>query len=399
MDHPTKPSHSAIGAVLRFLASEPYRFFFPLGVVAGLIGVALWPLWLAGWLDLYPGVAHARIMMEGFFAAFVLGFLGTAAPRMLEVPTLSPRYWGLILFFWGGGQVASLLNLHDLAELGFALALLALLGRLAFRLPQRQGLPPPGFVMVLFGLFSALLAAFLQMPSLQSLLQFPYIWAVVGRYWMIEAFILLPILGITPFFIGRFGGLPPRQSPEDLRSPDAAWRRGALIASAIALSLLIAITLKALGWVRTGALLQAGVTAAFIWTQVPFRYPRPVPTLGRVVQLALVCLVLAPLLEVFWPGERLAWRHLLLIPGFQFVLATVGTWVIFAHAGRKDHCLRPWKAFGWISAVWLLVTLLRMAAEASPRIYESHLLFSALGWILASVAWLVMLTPRLREDG
>ena len=33
---------------LREMAAEPFRLFFPLGVLAGLIGVSLWPLHFMG---------------------------------------------------------------------------------------------------------------------------------------------------------------------------------------------------------------------------------------------------------------------------------------------------------------------------------------------------------------
>jgi uncharacterized protein involved in response to NO len=62
--------------------TEPFRLFFPAGVLAGLLGVALWPLHFGGYVAFYPGQVHARLMAFGFFGAFILGFLGTALPRM-----------------------------------------------------------------------------------------------------------------------------------------------------------------------------------------------------------------------------------------------------------------------------------------------------------------------------
>src|SRR3954464_15873506 len=78
---------------------EPFRFFFPQAVVAGLIGVLLWPLYflhsgdvswfkssgpLGNIIDFYPNLAHVRVMVFGFFGGFIFGFLGTAMPRMLS---------------------------------------------------------------------------------------------------------------------------------------------------------------------------------------------------------------------------------------------------------------------------------------------------------------------------
>jgi uncharacterized protein involved in response to NO len=52
-------------------------------VLARIVGVSLWPLYLGGLTKSYPGPAHARIMAYGLFGSFSFGFLGTALPRLL----------------------------------------------------------------------------------------------------------------------------------------------------------------------------------------------------------------------------------------------------------------------------------------------------------------------------
>ena len=37
-------------------SSEPYRLFFPAGIVAASVGLLLWPLHYAGWWELYPAI-------------------------------------------------------------------------------------------------------------------------------------------------------------------------------------------------------------------------------------------------------------------------------------------------------------------------------------------------------
>src|SRR5689334_9976809 len=73
------------------LGAEPFRLFFPLGTLAGLIGVALWPLHFTGMIESYPGQNHGHIMANGLFGSFIFGFLGTAMPRMLSLPRFS--FW------------------------------------------------------------------------------------------------------------------------------------------------------------------------------------------------------------------------------------------------------------------------------------------------------------------
>src|SRR5438045_9407563 len=90
------------------LGKEPFRVFFPEGVLAGVLGVSLWPLYVFKAIALYPGQAHARIMAYGLFGAFIFGFLGTAMPRMLSAPPLGTR------------NVFTLLGVHLAMVIAFA---------------------------------------------------------------------------------------------------------------------------------------------------------------------------------------------------------------------------------------------------------------------------------------
>ena len=83
---------------LIWLGSEPYRIFFLSGILFSIAGVLMWPLFHKGQLGFYPGVSHARVMIQAFAGAFVVGFLGTAGPRMLSAPRLKP--WELVTLFF-----------------------------------------------------------------------------------------------------------------------------------------------------------------------------------------------------------------------------------------------------------------------------------------------------------
>src|SRR5436190_13615106 len=89
---------SARRIALLDIGNEPFRVFFPEGVLAGIVGVALWPFYFGGVTSFYPGQAHARIMAYGLFGGFIFGFLGTAMPRLLSAPPLGVRYVLLLLF-------------------------------------------------------------------------------------------------------------------------------------------------------------------------------------------------------------------------------------------------------------------------------------------------------------
>src|SRR5262245_36269773 len=74
--------------------TDPYRVFFPLGIVLGVFGVAIWPLYYYNFTQGYSGRAHALVQANGFLYAFVLGFLLTAIPKFTgtEAPSLAVQY-------------------------------------------------------------------------------------------------------------------------------------------------------------------------------------------------------------------------------------------------------------------------------------------------------------------
>ena len=185
-------------------------------MLAGILGVSLWPLHFGGVASLYPGQAHGRLMAFGLFGGFILGFLGTAMPRMLSAPPL------------GIGNVLLLLGLHLSMLVCFAtqhiawgdrifLTLLGLFALLMFRRARhRQDTPPPGFVLVglaFLCVFAGTLLAVLQ-PGQDEAGAY---WVNLERLLCYQGFVLLPILGVGPFILPRFFGLPsPHDFPESV---------------------------------------------------------------------------------------------------------------------------------------------------------------------------------------
>src|SRR6476646_5623153 len=133
---------------------EPYRLFFPLATLLGISGVSLWPLFFLGMHKFYPGLMHARLMIESFLAGFVIGFLGTALPRLLSAPPLRRGELCLLLALYlltAGLHIGEQPRAGDCA---FIVLLLTFGACMIRRIHERTELPPPGFVLVAFGLLS-----------------------------------------------------------------------------------------------------------------------------------------------------------------------------------------------------------------------------------------------------
>ena len=151
----TPPNSSAI------YFAEPFRIFFPLGLFLGAVGVALWPLFVWHAVEFYPAQAHIRLMIEGLMGSFIIGFLGTAGPRLLDASPLIAAETGALL----GLQILSgflhVAQRQTAGDMVFVTLLLLFVGMMAKRAGTRNDLPPPQFVLVILGLFNAIAGIFL----------------------------------------------------------------------------------------------------------------------------------------------------------------------------------------------------------------------------------------------
>lgn len=379
------------------LAREPFRLFFPAGVLAGIVGVALWPLHFWGFSSFYPGQGHARIMAGGFFGGFIFGFLGTAMPRMLSAAALGLR------------DVLVLLVLHVSMVAAYAMQkihwgdwlFLGLLGLFAVwmfrRARHRQDMPPPGFVLV--GL------AFVCVFAGTALAVFQPEGEEGGAYWILlqrllsyQGFVLLPILGVGPFILPRFFGLP---SPHDfpaMRTPSAVWKKKAALALAAGILIVASFFLEVEGAYRTAHAVRFATALVYIAWEFPFRrLPEFSNALGASLRIAFTALVGGFILIALFPTSRVGLLHLTLIGGFAVITFTVATRVVFGHSGNLPK-LR--QRHGWLLAVVSLMLLgmaTRISGDFWPKIMISHYSFGAVIWIGGVLAWSAYVLPKVLQ--
>jgi len=120
------------------------------------------------------------------------------------------------------------------------------------RAKDRKDTPPPGFVLVGLAFLCVLAGAILGVVQ-------PWMdeggayWITLQRRLSYQAFVLLPILGIGPFLLPRFFGLPSQHDfPEGL-ARSALWKRKAALAAATGVLIVSSFFIELQGWVRTSA--------------------------------------------------------------------------------------------------------------------------------------------------
>lgn len=382
-DHPPKARRR-----LRWseLAAEPFRLFFPLGVLLGVTGVSLWPLHFLGVLPLYPGVAHARLMAHGFFGSFVLGFLGTALPRLLggrPLPT------GLVTSLLVVQLTAMALHAAGATLAGDAvfLAALTVLGvTLAKRFRARADLPPPGFVLAVLGLLCTAAGLVLGFFPAQDETDAGRL--VLQSRLIYQGFLLLPVLGIGGFIFPGLLGTPNRHDFPETRSPTPEWLREAAIAALAGVAVIGSFFLEVHGEVRSGHALRLAAAGLYL-----FRLAPPGLTAGKRSTAAHslragLLLMLGGLLAVaLLPQWRVALLHLTFASGLVMVTLVVATRVLFGHSGQgpRLHARNVWLIVAL--SLLFLATLTRITGDFVPKVLPTHYSYGAVLWAAGAILW------------
>lgn len=380
------------------MLEEPYRIFFPLGVFAGIWGVIMWPMLYGGWLKFYPGEAHTRLMIEGFMGAFVVGFLGTAFPRLAGNRSWFGGEFLAILVLWllaVTSHAAGHVPAGDAAFSGMmAVLLLGMAGRWMF---GNTDTPPPGFVLAMAGILGAAVSAWLL--SRGGLGGMGYSFA---RLWLFQGFLLLPSLGIGPYLLPRFFGWPSTHSFDDSPTPPAGWWGKFSAAILAGLLVLSGFVLEVRGHALLGQVLRALVILIWFAMETPILRRAKTPTTpGNSVRWAISSMIAGLTAAAIWPAARIGSLHLFFACGLALATVSVGTRVILGHAGRHDLLGGKIVWLRWVTGLLILAAATRMTADFIPKVLVSHHIYAAWSWAIGAGLWLAFLVRflwRSEED-
>lgn len=373
---PVAPPVKKHPSFIAFVCGEPFRVMFPLGLLAGILGVLMWPAFYGGLLKMYPVLTHPRIMIECFLGCFVIGFLGTAGPRMLEAPRLTPVE--LILFF--AGQVAcATLHWNGLWQAGdsaFLCLMILLLGSLMVRaLFFRKNLPPPPLALAVAGPLCGITGVILFKAGMHFGADVPLM--RLAQLLLFQGFLLLPIMGIGTFFFPRLLAVPPNQKPPGI----TRWMQ----MLGVVLAVIASFAVEAWISVRTGLILRGTVCGVFLLREIQWSKPPQGPrgTLATAMTIALVCMIAGFFTAAIFPTKHVTLEHLFYITGYGLLTLTVATRVVLGHSG--DIALaggRLW-VVRVIVCLLIMAALTRIVADFIPALQVSHYQYAA--WLTALV--------------
>ena len=377
--------------------SDPYRLFFPLGIVLGVAGVSIWPAYIAGLTPTYSGRAHAFVQAEGFLYAFVAGFLLTAIPRFTG--TKAPGRFAQIVLavLLVLASAAFELQSFVLGHLAFGAAHLTLIVLAARRFLRRQQEPPDTFVLVGMGLACGVLAAFFN--AAVALEWIDPGWDLLGRRLLTEGMVLLLVLGVGGFLGPRLLGFAPMPFVQVGVAIEPRRRVGRYLAAGIALALSLILEYGA-GMPGLACVRAAIASAVLLATVRPWRAPATRTTLSWCVWTACWLVIAALWSSAIAPAYRVDLLHILFMGGFTLLILAVGTRVTLSHGGyglqaeRRSWPLRIGIATG------LIALAARVGAGFTPESYFEHLMWASAFWIAGVTLWggylvrLILGSPR-----
>jgi uncharacterized protein involved in response to NO len=370
---------------------EPFRIFFPLGVLFAWIGVGHWLMYATGVSATYSCKIHGLIQMQAFMMAFAIGFLLTAVPRRTQTSAPSTMEMLLLAGALAITTIAALAERWVISEIAYA-GLFILLGQFAIRRFLGSGAgrrPPAAFVMVpiaaLHGLLGAAMIAAAEFRDASSALE------PLGRLLVEQGVFLCLAVGIGGLVLPLMSGTPP---PPDLGSSSREARK-AVAYGAAGVAIFASLILEQAGFPRFGPLLRAIIVAIGLGLGAgAWRMPGKTGVHRKLVWLATWLTPVGLLASAMWPDYRVPALHILFIGGFGLMAFGVATHVSLSHLDMQRFALGRPPAIIVMGAAFLLALFIRFTADASDT-YFRHLGWASALWIFGSGAWLAFLGPKL----
>lgn len=357
---------------------EPYRLFFPLGIFFLLLGSVIWVPKIWGNLDSYPVFLHRSLMLNGFVASFIGGFLMTAAPRFSQ--TESSRFFEVVFF-----MLITLVGLFfaaiDAESIVFFISSMQAFTLLVFmltRIKSRKANPPFSFIFVIVGLalwlVSGLLCAFFTSDSVFTILH--YEGAISAIIIGVGCRLIPAILGHSEIILPQHNfQVPGKLKPLYLVIPPVFT----LVMLTFVLSYFLSSPLSE--YLRLVIVVFVGIKYWKI-----FKKPKESSALANCLYICSWMILLSFALTAFWQGGVIHASHKFFISGVVLLCLLIATRVLQAH-GPKDKKIENKKILYIITILIVFSGITRVLAFVLSDIYFKHLGYSAFILDLGVIIW------------
>ena len=378
------------------LRREPFRLFFPLGTVFGLVGVTHWLVYALGWTGSYSGFYHAGIQVA-YMLGFVIGFLLTALPRFASTAPATTTELVVFLTLFMAQPVLLSVGQWMAAQAAFAglLVALAVFAGRRFTGHRAEIGPPTEFVWIGLAVLHGLIGSGLMISAQAGWL--PARLLAVGRPMAQQGFLLSIVLGVGGFMAPRLMGRRALLvTPEGVSEARAIQLRAQRVAWHLLAGFLLASSFFVEGSGAVAAaygLRAAVVTAELVWTTQLFRPPAAPDLYVKFVWVSLWMVLCGLWGAALAPARRVAMLHLVFLGGFSVMVFAVGTMVVLSHSGAGTRLRQPLWVLHVVGAGIAVAVIARLAADALPARFFQLLGVAAASWSVAAISWLVFSLP------
>ncbi len=392
---------SSLSKFGNLFCNEPYRIFFPLGVLAGAIGASHWLFYALGWAERYSGFFHSAIQMKCYMMCFVVGFLMTAIPRFASAPTATGRevlIFILLIFI----NISFLFRENWIGSESTFIAYLVFLARfIVVRFINKKGnvSPPTEFVWIGIGIVHGIIGS-----SMVLLGQFsigPVWFAKAGKAMSEQGFLLSVVVGVGGFLAPRLMGNFSLIKPEEVRklAQDKKTRRNRVFIHLTAgLILFGSFWLEGMNQMQTAYLIRAlVVTFELVFTRVLPRFPVVKTLFSWLLWISMWMVLAGSWAAGLLIPYRIGMLHIVFIGGYALMTFTIGTMVVLSHGGEGPKLQRPIFILKLVGLGMLAALAIRIAANFTAEHYFAWLGAVAAMWLVVGAGWLCFAVPKIMK--
>jgi uncharacterized protein involved in response to NO len=355
---------------------EPYRYFFLLGALYLIWGALVWlpQIWNPG--D-YPVLLHRYLMLNGFAASFIGGFLMTAVPKFSQ--TSGPDKFEIVMFFLVTiiGLFFAFEDLERLVSAASAVQGLCILAFLFRRIFKRKTNPPYSFVFIFVGLIlwviSGISGAFIDSDAMRRL---HYEGAIAAIILGVGSRLIPGILGHVEIVMAQ---------RERYEKPVALLKTVPLEFFFFILCFVGSYFITKEGWSSGLRALIVTLIAGKYW--LLWKTPKIKSALTWSIWMAAWLIVISFILKATLLEGSIHVGHAFFLNGIVLMSLLIGVRVVQSH-GPNDKAYEESPVIYLITFLVFLASATRVTAYLLPDSYLTHLGYSALILVIAVCVWL-----------
>ncbi len=370
---------------------DPFRFYFPVGVMFSLWGTLLWVLFFFQKVA-YPGLNHADLMIMGFYTHIALGFLMTAIPRFTNTPTAHLFEWMVGVFLVALSVFGFACHNSNLVHQVFLLEIIFLVLFFLRRFFRRKSNPPPPFAFLFVGLVCALLGGISLVYQQWSSVGFAYQYkSLINFGWT-----MAPMLGLGSVLVPRILGFNQSAIQPLTTNQRNFVSRPHFILSFVALFFLVSQLGMAI-WPQAVIYLylrQLIITGLLLGVWKIYRWPVSPGYLVKGLWLSGWFMFVGSWMSVFDTVHSVHLNHLYFIGAIGLMIACIATRVSVAHGNYPQTDETESKVLLTTILILVLAAFTRVVAIYTQS-YFLHLAIAAGLWIVAFGLWLFKYAPKI----